>query len=482
MKSPFIRKMLLTSLVLVPLSAAPSRAIVAQSADSEPGTRNPEPTASAAAQTGKETPAERDRRMQWWRQAKFGMFIHWGLYAAPAGEYLGKRAKDIGEWIMSWANISRAEYEKFAAQFNPVKFNAAQWVRIARDAGMKYMVITSKHHDGFSMFDSKASHYDIVESTPFRRDPMKELAAEAKKQGLKFCFYYSIMDWHHPSQYVDAPGKDATAGHRMTKMRPGGKEEYVQYMKAQLAELVKTYDPAVLWFDGEWPDWWTEPDGKDLYQYVRSLKPSIIVNNRVGKGRKGMQGMNKEDQEYAGDFGTPEQQIPPAGWPGVDWESCMTMNDTWGYKFYDQNWKSAQTLIRNLIDIASKGGNYLLNVGPTAEGTIPQPSVERLAEMGKWMRVNGEAIYATTASPFKTQLAFGRATSKPGRLYLHVFDWPSSGALPVPSWGKNVKKVYLLAAPKTALKYTQSADGVTIELPKSAPDPIATVITVETGG
>src|SRR3989442_4143182 len=325
-----------------------------------------------------ETNGERDRRMKWWREARFGMFIHWGLYAVPAGEYKGQRSTRIGEWIMEWANIPRADYEKFAAQFNPVKFNAAEWVRIAKGAGMKYIVITSKHHDGFSMFDSKVSHYDIVESTPFRGAPMKELAAEAKKQALRFCFYYSIMDWHHPSQYVDAPGKDPTAGHRVTKVRPGGKEEYVQYMKAQLAELVKTYDPAVLWFDGEWPDWWTEPDGKDLYQYVRSLKPNIIINNRVGKGRKGMQGMNKEDQEYAGDFGTPEQQIPPAGLPGVDWESCMTMNDTWGYKSYDDNWKPAGTLIRNLIDITSKGGNYMLNVGPTAEGVIPEASVTRL--------------------------------------------------------------------------------------------------------
>ncbi|HEY3129186.1 MAG TPA: alpha-L-fucosidase [Acidobacteriota bacterium] len=481
MKKTPVEKMLLASLVLAMLSVLP-RAIVAHSANSELETPNLERSATATARRAKETPAEHDRRMQWWRQAKFGMFIHWGLYAVPAGEYQGKRARDIGEWIMSWANIPRAEYEKFAAHFNPVKFNAAEWVRIAKGAGMKYIVITSKHHDGFSMFDSKVSHYDIVESTPFRRDPMKELAAEARKQGLRFCYYYSIMDWHHPSQYVDAPGKDPTAGHRVTKMHPGGKEEYVRYMKAQLAELVKTYDPAVLWFDGEWPDWWTEPDGKDLYQYVRSLKPNIIINNRVGKGRKGMQGMNKEDQEYAGDFGTPEQQIPPAGLSGVDWESCMTMNDTWGYKFYDQNWKSVQMLIRNLIDIASKGGNYLLNVGPTAEGEIPQPSVQRLDEMGKWMTVNGEAIYATTASPFKTQLAFGRATSKPGHIYLHVFDWPSSGTLQVPFWGKTVKKVHLLAAPRTALKFTQSTGGLRIELPKSAPDPIATVITIETGG
>lgn len=433
---------------------------------------------AASVHAAQETPSQRDARMAWWRDARFGMFIHWGLYAVPAGDYNGKRSKEIGEWIMSWANIPRAQYEQFAPKFNPEKFNAAEWVRIAKDAGMKYMVITSKHHDGFSMFDSAVTTYDIVDRTPFKKDPMRALADECRRQGLKFAFYYSIMDWHHPSQYVDAPGKDPTAGHGQTKMREGRKQEYVDYMKAQLKELVTKYDPAVLWFDGEWVDWWTEEDGQDLYKYVSSLKPDILINNRVGKGRKGMEGLNKTDRVYSGDFGTPEQQIPASGLPGVDWESCMTMNDTWGFKSYDENWKSSEQLIRNLVDIVSKGGNYLLNVGPTAEGTIPAASVERLAAMGQWMKVNSESIYGSTASPFATQLTWGRATRKGNTVYLHVFDWPADGTLKVPSMGAPPASASLLGG-DSGLKIEAAADAFTIKLPTSPVNPIASVIKVQ---
>jgi alpha-L-fucosidase len=431
-------------------------------------------------QAAQETASQRDARMAWWRDARFGMFIHWGLYAVPAGNYNGKQSKEIGEWIMSWANIPRAEYEKFAPRFNPEKFNAAEWVRIAKDAGMKYMVITSKHHDGFSMFDSAVTTYDIVDATPYKKDPMRALADECQRQGLKFAFYYSIMDWHHPSQYVDAPGKDPTAGNGQTKMREGRKQEYVDYMKAQLKELVTKYDPAVLWFDGEWVDWWTEEDGQDLYKYVRSLKPDILINNRVGKGRKGMEGLNKSDRVYSGDFGTPEQQIPASGLPGVDWESCMTMNDTWGFKSYDENWKSSEKLNRNLVDIVSKGGNYLLNVGPTAEGLIPSASVERLAAMGRWMKVNSESIYGTTASPFTTQVPWGRASKKGKVVYLYVFDWPADGTLTVPSVGAKPASASLLGgAAGLKIEAAPSGDGFAIKLPATPVDPIASVIKVQ---
>lgn len=343
----------------------------------------------AQAQTDylKESAPDRDARMAWWRDATFGMFIHWGAYAVPAGIHNGKEVKGIGEWIMHNGKIPIPEYEAYVRQFNPTSFDAKEWVRIAKDAGMKYIVITSKHHDGFCLWDSKVSSYDIMDAAPFKRDILKELADACKGSGVRLCFYHSIMDWHQP----DAESKKGYA-HQNTP-NPDWARYRETYLKPQLAELIAKYDPGVLWFDGEWVPEWTEDQGKDLYKYLRSLKPDLIINNRVGKGRSGMQGMNKY-KDAAGDFGTPEQEILE-GTSDADWESCMTMNDTWGFKRDDHNWKSAKVLIDNLVDIAAKGGNYLLNVGPTAGGLIPAPSVERLKAMGDWLRINGEAIYAS---------------------------------------------------------------------------------------
>jgi alpha-L-fucosidase len=259
-------------------------------------------------------------------------------------------------------------------------------------------------------------------------------------------------------------------------------------MKQQLKEMLESCDPEVLWFDGEWPDWWKENDGRDLYAYLRQLKPEIIINNRVGKGRRGMEGMSKGDQQYVGDFGTPEQQIPATGFPpGVDWESCMTMNDTWGFKRDDHNWKSTETLIRNLIDIASKGGNYLLNVGPTAEGQIPEPSVERLVGIGRWMKTNGESIYATQANPLPST-PWGRCTRKSlaneqTRLYLHVFNWPADGKLVISGLPNPPVKAFLLSdAQRQALGTTTRDATLTIQLPTSMPDKIATVVVLDVKG
>ncbi|MCX5647112.1 MAG: alpha-L-fucosidase [Phycisphaerae bacterium] len=413
-----------------------------------------------------------DERMAWWRDARFGMFIHWGLYAVPAGTYRGERVNGIGEWIMNNGKIPVAEYEKFAGQFNPLGFNADEWVRLAKNAGMKYIVITSKHHDGFCLWDSKVTNYDIMDATPFQRDILKELAAACKKQGIKLCFYHSIMDWHHPdAQAPFYPNYNDTS-----KSNPNFNRYVENYLKPQLAELLTNYGPiGVLWFDGEWVKDWTEPQGKALYAYVRSLRPTILVNNRVGKGRKGMEGLNKSD-EYAGDFGTPEQQVPATGLPGVDWETCMTMNDTWGYKSYDDHWKSAEELIRTLVDVASKGGNFLLNVGPMPEGLIPQASLDRLKGMGDWMAVNGASIHGTTASPFGRP-KWGRCTAQANKRYLHVFQWPADGKLEVPRAGANADKAYLLADKKQAkLPVTAGEDKITISLPDKAPDAIDSVV------
>ena len=426
---------------------------------------------------GQKRPLSKDERMKWWRDARFGMFIHWGLYAVPAGQWKGKNIPGIGEWIMESADIPVSEYEPLAQQFNPVKFNANEFVRIAKNAGMKYIVITSKHHDGFCLWDSKVTDYDIIDASPFKLDILKELSKACKKQGIKLCFYHSIMDWHHP----DAQRPFYPNYNDRNKSNPNFARYAENYMKPQLKELITKYGPlGVMWFDGEWIKDWTEPQGKDLYNYVMSLQPNIIINNRVGKGRKGMEGLNKGDQEYAGDFGTPEQQIPATGLPGVDWESCMTMNKTWGYKSYDHDWKSSKVLIQNLADITSKGGNFLLNVGPTAEGLIPDASVERLAAMGKWMKVNSESIYGTTASPFG-KLPWGRCTAKADKLYLHVFDWPTNGNLEVTGLKKGINKAYLLADKKRAKLPVRrkGEDKIVIRVPSNAPDAINTVVVLE---
>ncbi|MDF7823288.1 alpha-L-fucosidase [Pontiellaceae bacterium B12227] len=426
-----------------------------------------------------ETPEQRDERMEWWREARFGMFIHWGVYAVPAGEWNGKPVKGIAEWIQSKAPITAAEYEPLKDVFNPVQYDAVNWVQLAKNAGMKYIVITSKHHDGFCLWDSAETDWDIA-STPYKRDLLKPLADACEKHGIKLCFYHSIMDWKHPDYGVKKPWRG-----NFDNPEPD-MDAYTAYMKAQLKELLTGYgDIGVLWFDGEWEKAWTSERGADLDDYLRAIQPSIIINNRVDKGRKGMAGMNKAG-DFRGDFGTPEQEIPHNGFPGVDWESCMTMNKSWGYKASDHNWKSTEQLIRNLVDIASKGGNYLLNIGPTAEGLIPAPSVERLNEMGEWMKLNGPSIHGTSASPLPA-LDWGRCTMKKTgektTLYLHVFQWPENGELMVPG----------LRAASEALSATWLADGskaevltgpesVAISLPKQAPDAIDTVIELNISG
>lgn len=423
-----------------------------------------------------DTVQSEDSRMEWWREARFGMFIHWGLYAIPAGEW--KEQTNHAEWIRTTAEIPSETYDEFLPQFNPIKFDADAWVAMAKDAGMKYITITSKHHDGFGLYDSKVSDYDVM-STPFKRDILKELAEACRKADIKLCFYHSIMDWHHPD-YLPRRGWE-------TGRSSEGAEfpRYVDYMKNQLKELLTEYgDIGVLWFDGEWEDTWTHEDGVELYDYVRSFQSDIIINNRVDKGRQGMQGLTAEG-DFKGDFGTPEQEIPDIGLPGIDWESCMTMNDHWGYNKNDSNWKSTEDLIQKLSDIASKGGNFLLNIGPKADGAFPQESIERLKAIGEWMQVNGESIYGTSASPFE-HLSWGRVTQKEignsTRLYLHVFDWPTDGKLRLSGIRNEGIRAGLMASPSTMLDVERDGDAIIISVPRASPDEIDAVIFLDIEG
>jgi alpha-L-fucosidase len=422
-------------------------------------------------------PLNEDERMAWWRDASFGMFIHWGAYAVPGGARNGEVCRGGAEWIMDKLDYTIDDYEKdVVAKFNPVKFNADEWVAMAKDAGMKYIVLTSKHHDGFCLWDSKITDYDIMEASPFKRDIVSELAEACERGGIKFCFYHSIVDWHHPQ--AQAPlYPNYNAGQKdQSVVNPEFPKYYENYLKPQVKELLTNYgDIGVVWFDGDWIADYTTEMGKEFYDYIREIQPNTIVNNRVDKGRMGMEGMDKAG-EFAGDFGTPEQEIPATGIDS-DWESCMTMNGSWGYKPSDSNWKSSETLIHNLIDIVSKGGNFLLNIGPDPQGLFPPESVERLADMGKWTKVNGASIYGAKASPFDRP-EWGRYTSKRGIIYAHVFDWPESGEIVIDKSVK-VTKAYLLADSGKQLEIKTSREGDSILLPEDAPDGIATVIKLE---
>ncbi len=425
--------------------------------------------------SGTEQGSEKDRRMAWWREARFGLFIHWGLYAIPAGQW-GDETHH-GEWIMNTAHIPVEEYEKLVDEFNPVEFDADEWARTAKNAGMKYIVITSKHHDGFCLFDSQYTDYDVM-STPFGRDIMKELSEACRRHGLRMCWYHSIMDWHHPD-YLPRRGWE-------TRSTEGADfDTYVGYLHGQVTELLTNYGPiGIMWFDGEWEGTWNHDYGQPLYDLCLELQPDVIVNNRVDKGRGGMAGIT-EDARYAGDYGTPEQEIPATGLPGVDWETCMTMNRHWGYNRLDLGYKSSEQLIRMLVDIASKGGNYLLNVGPTPEGLFPPESVERLKEIGAWMDVNGESIYGTSANPFSS-LPWGRCTIKESRrktkMYLHVFDWPEDGQLQVEGIGNRAVRAYLLADPGEKVVVKRSGTDLHLALPADPPDEACSVVVLEVRG
>lgn len=415
-----------------------------------------------------------ENRLQWFQEARFGMFIHWGLYAVPAGEW--KDQKNYGEWIMLQGDVPIKTYEAFATDFNPVKFNANEWARLAKEAGMKYLVITAKHHDGFCMYDSKFTDYDIIDATPFKRDPLKELAEACREEGITFCVYYSIVDWHHPefpAKYSQIR-KNFPAGYHGNPNPGADIKIYSEYMRNQVKELLTNYgDIGIVWFDGGGSfrnyDRVSLLEAERLVNIIHETQPDALINNRIG---------------FGADYGTPEQYIPE-GPQGNAFEVCMTLNKHWGYNKHDQEWKDATTIITNICDIASKGGNYLLNVGPTAQGLIPDSSVNILKEVGSWMKVNGDAIYNTTAAPPRENIRVsGKMTQKPGELFLHIFNWPDDQVVFVEGMkGSIVQKVYLLSdSAKKPLLFDANERSITIHVPKKAPDKICSVIVVEYEG
>ncbi|GAA0534293.1 alpha-L-fucosidase [Chitinophaga japonensis] len=433
-----------------------------------------------------QTSVTHDQHMQWWRDARFGMFIHWGVYAVPAGVYNGHPVNRASEWIMNRAKIPVAVYQQYAQSFNPVKYDPDAWVKLAKEAGMKYIVITAKHHDGFALFRTSASKWNVVDATPYGKDLLEPLAAACRKYGIKLGFYYSqAQDWNNPggaaarkvaaegwanpdSAKIDAYTR-AHSGHWDPAQSTRPMDEYIdQVAVPQVRELLTNYgDLGVLWWDT--PTHMTDAYAKKL-QALLALQSHIITNDRLKR------------PNFPGDYKTPEQRIPGQDeLDGRDWETCMTMNGSWGYKSTDHKWKSTATLVRNLVDIASKGGNYLLNVGPTAEGEFPQESIHALKEIGAWMKVNGEAIYGTQSSPLPP-LAWGRCTRKEGKngtiLYLSVFDWPANGKLTVPGVEGKVKSARLLVG-NVLLKTMMGKDGLVIDLPAEAPEKIASVVKVE---
>ena len=444
----------------------------------EPLAISSEPSRVDQAAARAEVDPAREARLKWFREAKYGLFIHWGLYAIPAGQWNGKRSLGLGEWVMLRSAVPVKEYEKLAARFNPVRFNADEWVKVARDAGMKYIVITSKHHDGFALFKSKASPYNIVDATPFKRDVLKELADACARGGIRLGFYYSqSQDWHEP----DGAGNTWDFG-------PDDKKDYDRYLRGkaepQVRELLTGYGKvALIWFDT--PRMMTGDRPHRFTKIVRELQPDTLIDGRLGA---------------EGDYTSTGDNVIPPNVSGEAWEVPATINHTWGYRTDDTDWKSPGQIAFKLVDIVSKGGNYLLNVGPTAEGVIPQVSQDILRTVGRWLQVNGEAVYGAGATPFGEELgepsARGakdvrgdplvyqqiqwRVTTKPGKLYFTFFDEPRA-PFALPRMKNTAKRAYRLAdnAP-VDMKTENGRTVLTIDRPIL--DPMATVVVVEFDG
>ncbi|MBO9617643.1 MAG: alpha-L-fucosidase [Niabella sp.] len=420
-----------------------------------------------------------EQRIQWWRDAKFGMFVHWGIYSLAGGEWKGKKVSGYAEHLMRKEKITRKEYLGLAHQFNPVKFNADEWIADAKNAGMRYFIITAKHHDGFAMYPSAVSDFNIAKQTPFKTDPMAALSAACKKQGLKFGFYYShAFDWEHP----DAPGNDweyknpggdlqLEGGTNWYNLHPDLLKKAQKYVdeKAipQILELIHKYHPDILWFDT--PHKLPLSENIRILEAIRKTDPNVVVNGRLVRSSENNFG------DYKNTADRPAEFYPVAG----DWEAIPTTNESYGYSKFDHSHKPVGHFIRLLASAAAKGGNLLMNVGPMGDGEIAPEDQVILKGIGSWMQKNGESIYGTQATPLPMQ-SWGVSTAKPGRLYLHVFNYPADGKLYVGGLLSAYKNAYLLTDKARSLKINRvNKKDIVIELPKTAPDTINTVVVLE---
>jgi alpha-L-fucosidase len=418
-------------------------------------------------------------KMDWWYQARFGMFIHFGSYAHHG----------TGEWAFSNEGWSKSAWQTQVTQgFNPVSFNATQIADLAKNAGMKYVVITAKHHEGFGMWDSNVSSftdttgtklYNLHDYIGFQRDLLGELKAACDARGIKFCLYYSILDWNHPSQTIN------NGWSTMSSMT--ARTNYINDMKAQLTELMNAYNPALLWFDGDWcanpstptlTDWWTQADGQSLYNWLTQTWPNVIINERVKR-----------------DCGLGDYAVAEFGFPSApmdrQWEYCATMNGAWGYNKWANDYKSTRYFVQELVTCVSRDGNYLLNIGPdggfNADGTandghVTQGSVNILNGLASWMATYSDSVHGTSGSPFATEPSWGRITKKSGKLFAHVFTWPTGGTLQIPAVSNTINRVYLMNNPSTNLNYWVSGGQINVQVPTTAPDPNDSVVCVEVNG
>ncbi|RCW49006.1 alpha-L-fucosidase [Paenibacillus prosopidis] len=414
-----------------------------------------------------ESAEAKERRTQWYTNARFGGLFRFGAFTQLAGTYNGQTQEQAaGELIMNWADISKEDYLNLAAKpFNPTSFDAQKWVAAAKAAGEKYIVVTAKDRDGFSMYDTKVnvfSDFSIMGTSAYgkekdNKDPVAALAAESKKQGLKFGIYYSISDWYHQSQTRNADGT--------TTMADGAKDTYVSEMKEQLRELIENVSPDLIWFDGSDGGWWTEDDAKSLYKYVRTLKSGIVVSSGIGGG--------------IGDFNTEEQSDSTAELPK---ENRIPLNDSYGYVSYDSSWKSAGGIVNDLAEAVSAGGNLLLGAGPKPDGTLPEESETVLKQIGDWLSLNGDSIYDAKASVYTETQSWGDATSKRGKLYLHVAKWPADGQLIIPSLLNEIVRIYPINDESTEYTYTVDGEQTVISVPLEAPDTSDSVIVLNVDG